>query len=93
MDIEELAADMRPASRLDDTPGLEQSVEASIAVGVQYTGEALEVSPRVFALPIRRVEEQRRRGPGAVKRPLVTNVSPDPPGLGFEPPRDWRRPV
>jgi hypothetical protein len=43
---------MRPAGRLDNTPGLEQSVEAGVAVGVHYTDEKLKVSPRVLAFAI-----------------------------------------
>ena len=95
MDIEELAADMRPARRFNDPTGLEQSVEAGVSVGVQHAGEACKVSPRVLALAIRRVEEQCGRRPGTAKRPLITNVSPDPPGLGFAAARRqyWHRRV
>src|ERR1700751_3684990 len=83
MDIEELAAGLRPPAGLDDPSSREQSVEAGVSVGVQNPGEGLEVSPRMLALAIGRVEEQCRRRPDAAKRPPVTNVSPQASRLGL----------
>ena len=54
MDIEELAADMGPAAGLADPTGLEQSVEAGIAVGMQHSGEDFKVNPGKLALAVER---------------------------------------
>src|ERR1700758_1772792 len=89
MDIEELAADMGPTAGLDDPPGLEQSVEAGECVGVQHPGERLQVSPRMLALAIGRIEEDRRRRSGAAKRTLGTNIGPQPTSFGLA--AAWRQ--
>ncbi len=81
--IEELAPDMGPAGGLGDPIAGEQLVEPGIAVGVNDAAEVFQVRPRVFALAVRRVEEQHRRRPRPGERPLVAHVGPQPPGLGL----------
>jgi hypothetical protein len=82
MDVKELAADMRPATGLDDPSSREQSVEAGVSVGVQHTGEPLEVISRVLSFAVGRVAEECRWRPDAVKRPLVPDVGPQPTRFG-----------
>jgi hypothetical protein len=74
--IEELAPDVRPTTGLDDAIAGEQLLEAGIAVGVAEAAEVLQVGPRVRALAVRRVEEQRCRRTSAGERPLVADVNP-----------------
>jgi hypothetical protein len=57
--IEELATDMRPTGSLGGLARFEDGIEPGVAVGMQQTSEGLEVSLRVFALAVRRVEEHR----------------------------------
>src|SRR6266581_9589380 len=83
MNIEELSPHMGPAGRLDDPSTNEQLVEPGIPVGVDDAAEALQVRPRVLALAVWRVEEQRRRRARAGEWPLVANVGPQPSGLGL----------
>ena len=83
MDIEEFAPDMRPAGGLGDPVAGEQLVEPGIAVGMDDAAEVLQVGPRVLALAVGRVEEQRRRRPRAGEGPLVADIGPQPPGLGL----------
>ena len=66
MNIEELSPHMGPAGGLGDLPTGEQLVEPGIPVGVNDAAEVFQVRPRMLALAVRRVEEQRRRraGPG-----------------------------
>jgi hypothetical protein len=74
---------MGPAGGLADPVADEQPVEPGIAVGVDDTPEVLQMRLWVPALVVGRVEEQRRRRAGAGERPLVANIGPQPPGLGF----------
>jgi hypothetical protein len=67
MDIEELAADMRAAAGFDDPSSRGQSIEASAAVGVQDTGEGVQLSSRMLAFAVGRVEEDCRGQPSAFK--------------------------
>ncbi len=83
MDVEELAADMRPAGRLGDPVAGEQLIEAGITVGVDDAAEVLQMLLRVLALAVRRIEEQRRRRACAGERPLVADIGPQPSGLGL----------
>ena len=83
MDVEEFAADMGPAGGLGDPVAGEQLVEPGIAVGVDDAAEVFEMRPRVLALAVGRVEEQRRRRSRAGERPLVADIGPQPPGLGL----------
>ena len=64
------------AGRLGDAVAGEQLVEAGIAVGMDDAAELPQMRPRMFALAIRRIEEQRRRRALAGKGPLVANLSP-----------------
>lgn len=81
--IKELAPDVCPTARFDDGAAGEQLVESGIAVGVDRPLEVLQVGPRVLTLAVGRVEEQRCRRSLATERPLITNVNPQPPGLGL----------
>ena len=83
MNIEEFAPHMRPAGGLDDPSASEQFVEPGIAVGVDNAAEVLQVGLRVLALAVGRVEEQSGGRPRAGERPLVADVSPQPPGFGL----------
>jgi len=67
---------MRPAAGLDEAVAGEQLVEAGIAVGMDDAAELLQVSPRMRALAVRRVEEDRCRRPRASERPFVANIYP-----------------
>jgi hypothetical protein len=80
--VEEFAPNMGPAGGLGDLPAGEQLVEPGVPVGVDDAAEAFEVGPRVFALAVRRVEEQCRRWTGTGEGPLIANVSPQPASLG-----------
>ena len=83
MDVEELAPDVRPAGGLGDPVASEQLVKAGIAVGVDDAGERLQMGPRMLALAVGRVAEQRRRRSRPGKWPLVADIDPQPPGLGL----------
>jgi hypothetical protein len=65
-----------PATGLGNPVAGEQLVEPGITIGVDHAGEALEVRPRVLALAVRRVEEQRCRRPVTGEWPLVANIGP-----------------
>lgn len=62
-DLEEAAADMRPAEREHDLTGLGQCTIARIPIDLQDAAEALEVSDRARRFTIRCVEigDRRRR--------------------------------
>src|SRR5258707_6342700 len=83
MNVEELAPDVGPATGLSNPVAGKQLVEPGIAIGVDHAGEALEVRPRVLALAVRRVEEQRCRRPVAGEGPLIANIGPQSSGLGL----------
>ena len=83
MDVEEFAADMRPAGRLGDPVAGEQLVEAGITVGVDRAAEVVRVLLRMLALAVWRIEEQGRRRAAAGKRALVADVGPQAAGLGL----------
>src|SRR5437763_16085856 len=86
---------MRPAAGLDNPPAGEQFVEpgprvrptagprTGAAVGMDDAAELLQVGSRMLAFAVGRVEEQSGRRPRAGERPLVADISPQPPGLGF----------
>jgi hypothetical protein len=80
---------MRPAAGLDDPSAGEQFIEPGITVGVDYASEVLQVSSRVLAFAVGRVEEQSGRRPRASKRPLVTHIGPQSAGLGLA--STWRQ--
>ena len=56
---------LRLACSLDDAISGEQLFESGIAVGVDDAGELFQMGTRMFALAIRRVEEQCCRWAGA----------------------------
>src|SRR5260370_23169848 len=89
MNIEELSSHMGPAGRLDDPSTGEQLVEPGIAIGMDDAAEVLQVRPRVLALAVRRVEEQRRRRAGPREPPPLGPLGPQPPSLGL--PGAWRQ--
>jgi len=76
MDVEELAAHMRPAGRFTDPAGSIQLIESGIAVGVQYAAEAAQMRARVLALAIGRVTKQRRWLTAATPGPLIAHIGP-----------------
>jgi hypothetical protein len=78
--VEELAADVGPASGLGDPPAFIQAVEAGVAIGMQDSGEASQVGDGTFAAAIGRVAEQRGRRSVASKGALVADVGPQPSG-------------
>ena len=57
MDVKEFAPHMRPAAGFDDPAAGKQFVEPGIAVGVDDTAELLQMSLRMFAFAVGRVEE------------------------------------
>src|SRR5271166_2987886 len=67
---------MRPAAGLDNPTADEQFVEPGIAICMDDASEVVQVSSRVLALAVGRVEEQSGRRARASKRPLVANVEP-----------------
>jgi hypothetical protein len=81
--VKELASHMRPAGSLGDAVAGEQLVESGVAIGMDHTAEVAEMGSWVLAFAVRRVKEQRRRWPLAVERTFVTNIHPQPSGLGF----------
>jgi hypothetical protein len=95
MDIKEFAPHMRPAGSLDNPSAGEQLVKpgprvrplagprTGATVGVDDAAKLLQMRLRTLALAVGRIEEQGRGRPRAGKRPLVTNVGPQPAGLGL----------
>ena len=73
---------MAPASCLDDRPGLAASVIepgiAAIGIGLQDPKPVDQVLSWMFASAVGRIEEQRRRWCGSSKRPVVSDIGPDP---------------
>src|SRR5580658_7195912 len=67
--VKELTPDVCPTAGFDDGAAGEQLVEPGIAIRVNHTMEVLQVGPRMLALAVGRVEEQRCRGPLAAERP------------------------
>jgi hypothetical protein len=57
VDVKEFAPYMRPAAGFDDPAAGKQLVEPGIAVGVDDTAELLQMSLRMFAFAVGRVEE------------------------------------
>jgi hypothetical protein len=76
VDIKEFAPHMRPAAGLDNPTAGEEFIEPGITVGVNDAAKVLQMRLRMLAPAIGRVEEQRRRWPGAGKRSLIANVGP-----------------
>ena len=86
---------MRPAGGLGNAIAGEQLVEpgprvrpaagprTGAAVGVDDAPEVRQMPLRMLALAVGRVEEQRRRRSRAGERPLVADISPQPPGFGL----------
>src|SRR5438270_7473283 len=67
---------MCPEASLDDPTAGEEFIEPGIAVSVNDAAKVLQMRLRMLAPAIGRVEEQRRRWPGASKRSLIANVEP-----------------
>ena len=91
MDVEELAPRMGPAGGFDHKAGLEDGIEAGIAIGMKHAFEALQVSLRMFTLAIGRIEVGCRRWPLSAMGPLVADIGPQPAGLGFAEARSQHR--
>ena len=74
---------MCPAAGLDNPTADEQFIEPSVAVGVNDAAEVLQMRLRMLPFTVGRVEEQSRRWPRAGEWPLVTDIGPQPAGLGL----------
>ena len=76
VDIEDLAAEVRPAGNLGDAPTLVELVISGIGIGLEKTGEAGELGPRIRAGAIggEAIPDQRRRG--GPRSPIIDSVGP-----------------
>ena len=81
MNIEELAADVRPTGDLGNALAVEP-VEPGIAIGMKITPEPGEMHRGALRLAIGCIAEQHSRGRIAGITALVTNIGPEPTGPG-----------
>src|ERR1700680_889623 len=91
LQIVKLAPYMRPAPRFLDTPVFVELIESSVGVSLQRATKLALVTLGMFAFAIRRVGKptcRRRRIPS---RTIISNVRPQPPGLGLAIPRSQYR--
>jgi hypothetical protein len=77
---EQLAPPVRPTGSLKDRSGLARGmvevIEPSICIGLQDAGVAREMSARVLAATVARVEKDRRRRCRTAERPVVAHIGP-----------------
>ena len=73
---------MRPASHFDDPVPLIEPVITGIGVGLQESGELLEMGSRTLPLAIGAVEECDRRRRHISARAVVAQIHPYPPRRG-----------
>jgi len=71
-----------PARRQDDVARRRQPFEASIAINLQHTTEALEMTGRPLCLAIRTVEVEGGRRFGPAPGSVIARVDPQPAGFG-----------
>src|SRR5665213_2727298 len=85
MYIEEFAARMRPASRLDQwvLHTIVQAVEPTIGIGLQDTAERLQMSSGSLALAIRRITKPHRRWIGTAGGSVIAHIGPKSSGAGL----------
>jgi hypothetical protein len=83
MDVEELAPGMRPARHFDDGVVPVDHVEPRIAVGLQDAAETAEMVRRMGAAAVGTVAVEGRRRCRAAPGTVVTDIDPQPPGLGL----------
>jgi len=79
--VVELPTCMRPAAGFQDAPVFVQPIEPTEAVGLQDPRELRQVRPRMRSFPRRRVPVPGCWGIRAPRRPIVTNLRPEPRGF------------
>jgi hypothetical protein len=84
---EEFAPGVTPASSFGDRPRAATAIvefgEPGIGVGLQNPSPARKMAPRMFAAAVAGVKEQRHRRVMTTERPVVVDISPQPPGDGL----------
>src|SRR5665213_960671 len=85
MYIEEFAARVGPASRLDQRflHPIVQAVEPAIGIGLQDTAERLQMSSGSLALTIRRITKPHRRWIGTAGGSVIAHIGPKSSGAGL----------
>src|SRR5579883_713405 len=58
-------------------------MEACISIGLQSPGEVFEMLSRMFSSAVFRIGKPDCRSSLLACRPVVANISPEPPGLGL----------
>jgi hypothetical protein len=82
MDLVELAPDMGPTGRERDRSIGGQPFEPGIAIDLEDTFEPREMGLRPIGPAVRTIEIDRCRRAWPIPRSIVSNVNPQPPGLG-----------
>ena len=83
MDVKELPSDMGETGNFLDLAAPIEILEPGIAVGMQPTCEVFEMFPRPAALAIRSELVECGGMIVACPIPLVSQIDPQPPGLGL----------
>src|SRR5580704_10010278 len=81
MDLVELAPGMGPAGCLIYMVAVKM-MKARVGIGLQGSGEVLQVLAGMFTLAIRRVGEPEGRSGLFARRPVVAHIGPEATGLG-----------
>ena len=82
MDVVELAPGMCPAGCFIYMVAI-QMMKARIGIGLQGSGEVLQMLSRMFSSAVFRIGEPDRRGGLLARRPVVAYIGPEPASLGL----------